>query len=62
MLMMMGACRKDQLKKNPVMGNDELNSISGGLGDEAAQEGSGDSKGEGGLADMGKGLMSGLKG
>jgi bacteriocin-like protein len=30
--------RKDQLKKNPVMSNDELNEISGGLGDEAAKE------------------------
>ena len=31
-------CRKDQLKKNPVISNDELNEISGGLGDEAARE------------------------
>ena len=31
-------CRKDQLKKNPVLSNDELNEISGGLGDEAAKE------------------------
>ena len=30
--------RKDQLKKNPVISNDELNEISGGLGDEAARE------------------------
>ena len=30
--------RKDQLKKNPVVSNDELNEISGGLGDEAARE------------------------
>lgn len=30
--------RKDRLKKNPVVSNDELNSISGGLGDEAAKE------------------------
>ncbi len=31
-------CRKDQLRKNPVLSNDELNAISGGLGDEAAKE------------------------
>ena len=30
--------RKDQLKKNPVVSNDELNEIQGGLGDEAAKE------------------------
>ena len=30
--------RKDRLKKNPVVSNDELNQISGGLGDEAAKE------------------------
>jgi len=29
---------KDQLKKNPVVSNEELNQISGGLGDEAARE------------------------
>ncbi|KAK3170570.1 hypothetical protein OEA41_002651 [Lepraria neglecta] len=29
---------KDRLKKNPVVSNDELNQISGGLGDEAAKE------------------------
>jgi len=29
---------KDQLKKNPVISNDELNAIQGGLGDEAARE------------------------
>ena len=31
-------CRKDRLKKNPVVSNDELNQVSGGLGDEAAKE------------------------
>ena len=41
-------CRKDRLKKNPVVSNDELNQISGGLGDEAAKE-----FGKGGL---GKGI------
>ena len=30
--------RKDRLKKNPVVSNDELNQVSGGLGDEAAKE------------------------
>jgi hypothetical protein len=29
----------DQLKKNPVMGEDELEQVSGGLGKEAASEG-----------------------
>lgn len=42
--------RKDRLKKNPVVSNDELNQISGGLGDEAAKE-----FGKGGLGkDIGK--------
>ena len=41
-------CRKDRLKKNPVVSNDELNQVSGGLGDEAAKE-----FGKGGL---GKGI------
>ena len=41
-------CRKDRLKKNPVVSNNELNQISGGLGDEAAKE-----FGKGGL---GKGI------
>lgn len=41
-------CRKDRLKKNPVVSNDQLNQISGGLGDEAARE-----FGKGGL---GKGI------
>lgn len=31
-------CRKDRLKKNPVVSNDELNDVSRGLGDEAAEE------------------------
>ena len=39
-------CRKDRLKKNPVVSNDELNEISGGLGDEARKE-----FGKGGLGD-----------
>ena len=30
--------RKERLKKNPVVSNDELNQVSGGLGDEAAKE------------------------
>lgn len=42
------AHRKDRLKKNPVVSNDELNQVSGGLGDEAAKE-----FGKGGL---GKGI------
>lgn len=42
------ANRKDRLKKNPVVSNDELNQVSGGLGDEAAKE-----FGKGGL---GKGI------
>ena len=46
---MSGLCfRKDRLKKNPAVSNDELNQISGGLGDEAAKE-----FGKGGL---GKGI------
>ncbi len=39
-------CRKDRLKKNPVVSNDELNQVSGGLGDEAAKD-----FGKGGLGD-----------
>jgi len=31
----------DSLKKNPVMGEDELEQVSGGLGKEAAQQGLG---------------------
>lgn len=30
--------RKDRLKQNPVVSNDELNQVSGGLGDEAKRE------------------------
>ena len=30
--------RKDRLKKNPMVSNDELNEVSSGLGDEAARE------------------------
>lgn len=30
--------RKDRLKKNPMVSNDELNELSSGLGDEAARE------------------------
>ncbi|MCJ1311853.1 hypothetical protein MMC25_005526 [Agyrium rufum] len=37
---------KDQLKKNPVVSNDELNAVSGGLGDEAAKEFGGESLGK----------------
>ncbi|MCJ1405551.1 hypothetical protein MMC11_008779 [Xylographa trunciseda] len=40
---------KDQLKKNPVVSTDELNSISGGLGDEAMKQFGG---GKGGLGAM----------
>jgi len=39
-------CRKDRLKKNPFVSNDELNQVSGGLGDEAANE-----YGKGGLGE-----------
>ena len=39
---MLGTDRRlDQLKKNPVMGKDELEKVSGGLGDEAVSEGLG---------------------
>ncbi|MCJ1407158.1 hypothetical protein MMC19_001228 [Ptychographa xylographoides] len=40
---------KDQLKKNPVVSNDELNQIQSGLGDEAMKEFGG---GQGGLGAM----------
>ena len=30
--------RKDRLKQNPIVSNDELNQVSGGLGDEAKRE------------------------
>ena len=40
--------RKERLKRNPVVSNDELNDISSGLGDEAARE-FGKSLGKGGL-------------
>lgn len=30
--------RKDQLKRNPMMSNQELNDISSGLGDEASKQ------------------------
>jgi len=44
---------KDSLKKNPVMGEDELEQVSGGLGKEAAQEGLGGvSKKLGGLGNL----------
>ena len=39
----------DQLKKNPVVSNDELNQIQSGLGDEAMKEFGG---GQGGLGAM----------
>ena len=32
------SCRKEKLKSNPVMSNNELNEVSEGLGDEAAKE------------------------
>ncbi|KIW61638.1 hypothetical protein PV05_01737 [Exophiala xenobiotica] len=32
---------KDSLKKNPIMGEDELDKVSGGLGKEAAEQGLG---------------------
>lgn len=31
----------DSLKKNPIMGEDELDKVSGGLGKEAAEQGLG---------------------
>ena len=34
----MESCRKERLKKNPVVSNDELNEVSGGLGDEAEKD------------------------
>ena len=46
-------CRKDQLKKNPVVSNDKLNSIQSGLGDEAEKEFGG---GKGGVGAMAKGI------
>lgn len=36
--MLTNRCRKDRLKKNPMVSNNELNQVSGGLGDEAAGE------------------------
>ena len=41
------------MKKNPVVSNEKLNSIQGGLGDEAAKE-FGD--GKGGVGSMAKGI------
>lgn len=49
----MFTCRKDQLKKNPMMSNEKLNSIQGGLGDEAEKEFGG---GKGGVGAMAKGI------
>ena len=37
-LMQVPRNRKERLKKNPVVSNEQLNEISGGLGDEAAKE------------------------
>ncbi len=48
-------CRKDQLKKNPVVSNDELNVVQNGLGDEAARE-VGEGKLKGGFGGMAKGI------
>jgi len=51
---------KDSLKKNPVMGEDELEQVSGGLGKEAAQEGLGGvSKKLGGAGNLGGMLSAG---
>lgn len=44
-------CRKDQLKKNPVVSSDELNQVSSGLGDEAKEF-----SGKGGLGGMAEGI------
>lgn len=46
-------CRKDQLKKNPMVSNDKLNDIQSGLGDEAEKEFGG---GKGGVGAMAKGI------
>ncbi|KIW27834.1 uncharacterized protein PV07_07535 [Cladophialophora immunda] len=43
---------KDSLKKNPVMGEDELEQVSGGLGQEAVKEGLGGVSGK--LGGLGK--------
>ncbi|KAH0845927.1 hypothetical protein FOPE_12583 [Fonsecaea pedrosoi] len=43
---------KDSLKKNPVMGKDELDQVSGGLGQEAVNEGLGGVSGK--LGGLGK--------
>ena len=43
----------DSLKKNPVMGEDELEQVSGGLGKEAVQDGLGGVSGKlGGLGSI----------
>lgn len=47
--------RKDQLKKNPVVSNEELNMVQKGLGDEAARE-VGEGKLKGGVGGMAKGI------
>ena len=39
LLIRYGVCRKDQLKKKPVMGKGELNEGAEGLGDQAEKEG-----------------------
>ena len=46
-------CRKDQLKKNPTISNEKLNSIQSGLGDEAEKDFGG---GKGGVGAMAKGI------
>ena len=48
----------DQLKKNPVMGEDELEQVSGGLGKEAVSEGLGTTSKN--LGSMGGKLAGGL--
>jgi len=45
---------KDQLKKNPVMGEDELEQVQEGLGKEATKEGLGGVSSK--LGALGKGL------
>jgi len=48
---------KDSLKKNPVMGEGELEQVSGGLGKEASSEGLGGASNKiGGLGKLGGGL------
>lgn len=50
---------KDQLKKNPIMGQTELNEVQSGLGNEAVQQGLGGvSKELGGLGKFSAGALA----